>query len=208
MIYRAALYQTTDEMVTMITKNVEILHSLRGQLLVAMPQIDDNRFRRSVIMMCQHDSEAAMGLVINKINPDLDFDKLRSKLKLKRAFFDGETPIFDGGPVESGRGFVLHSSDQMLPDSLPIGADMAMSVHISMINEIAQGTGPHFHRVMLGYAGWDKGQLEDELRQGLWFNLTASQEFIFTNPVETLWERCFALGGFDAANLSPHSGSA
>ena len=104
----------------MIPKNVEILNSLRGQLLVAMPHCDDARFKRTVIFMCQHDNEAAMGLVINKTIPNLDLNQLRSQLKLNRAFFDGETPIFAGGPMENARGFVLHSSDQMFPDSLPV----------------------------------------------------------------------------------------
>lgn len=195
-------------MVTMITKNVEILNSLRGQLLVAMPHIDDARFKRSVILLCQHDNEAAMGLVLNKVIPNLDLNALRSKLKLKRAFFDGEMPIFDGGPVETGRGFVLHSNDQMIPDSLPVGDDMAMSIHVSMINEIASGTGPASHRIMLGYAGWDKGQLEDEMREGLWFHMSATNEFIFKTDASLLWEKCFATAGFDAARLSPQSGSA
>ena len=192
----------------MITKNVEILHSLRGQLLVAMPHIDDDRFKRTVILMCQHDNEAAMGLTINKIIPKLDLNALRSKLKLKRAFFDGDMPIFQGGPVENGRGFVLHSSDQMLPDSLPIGDDLAMSVQVSMINEIAAGTGPHNHRIMLGYAGWEPGQLEGEMREGMWFNISSSLDVIFTTPAEQLWDKCFALAGYNAASLSPHSGSA
>ena len=192
----------------MITKNVEILHSLRGQLLVAMPHIDDDRFKRAVILMCQHDNEAAMGLTINKIIPNLDLNALRSKLKLKRAFFDGDMPIFQGGPVENGRGFVLHSSDQMLPDSLPIGDDLAMSVQVSMINEIAAGTGPHHHRIMLGYACWEPGQLEGEMRESMWFNISASLDVIFTTPAEQLWDKCFALAGYNAASLSPHSGSA
>ena len=192
----------------MITKNVEILHSLRGQLLVAMPHIDDDRFKRAVILMCQHDNEAAKGLTINKIIPNLDLNALRSKLKLKRAFFDGDMPIFQGGPVENGRGFVLHSSDQMLPDSLPIGDDLAMSVQVSMINEIAAGTGPHHHRIMLGYACWEPGQLEGEMRESMWFNISASLDVIFTTPAEQLWDKCFALAGYNAASLSPHSGSA
>jgi putative transcriptional regulator len=192
----------------MITKNVEILHSLRGQLLVAMPHIDDERFKRAVIVMCQHDNEAAMGLTINKIIPKLDLNALRSKLKLKRAFFDGDMPIFQGGPVENGRGFVLHSSDQMLPDSLPIGDDLAMSVQVSMINEIAAGTGPNHHRIMLGYAGWEPGQLEGEMREGMWFNMSANLDVIFSTPADKLWDKCFALAGYNAASLSPHSGTA
>ena len=193
---------------TMITKNVEILNSIRGQLLVAMPHIDDTRFKHAVIMMCQHDSEAAMGLMLNKPKANLDLNELRQKLKLKQGFFDGDEPIYDGGPVENGRGFVLHSSDQMLPDSLPVGADMGMSVQISIINDIAAGTGPMKHRIMLGYAGWDKDQLEDELRAGMWFHMTATTEFVFDIPADQLWQRCFAASGYNAASLSPHAGSA
>ncbi|MGC6516669.1 MAG: YqgE/AlgH family protein [Candidatus Puniceispirillaceae bacterium] len=192
----------------MIPKSVEILNSLRGQLLVAMPHMDDPRFKQAVIMMCQSDKETAMGLMLNKIVPDMDLNKLRSKLKLKRAFFDGEEPVYQGGPVESGRGFVLHSSDQMLPDSLPIGEELAMSVQISMINEIAAGTGPKYHRIMLGYAGWDKGQIEKELRDGMWFHISATSHLIFETPVEDLWKRCYHEAGFDAARLSPQAGSA
>ncbi len=192
----------------MIAKNVEILNSLKGQLLVAMPQIEDPRFKRSVIMMCQFDGETAMGLVINKVSADMDLDKLRQKLELKKAFFDGDMPIYQGGPVEAGRGFVLHSSDQMLPESLPVGDDMALSTQISMINEIAAGTGPKYHRIMLGYAGWDKGQLEQEMREGSWFHMTANLSFIFETPVEELWQACFSASGFDAAAMSPHSGRA
>lgn len=192
----------------MIAKNVEILNSICGQLLVAMPHMEDRRFRQSVILMCQFDSETAMGLVINKVLPDMDLNKLRSKLRLKRAFFDGDVPVYHGGPVETGRGFVLHSSDQMLPDSLPIGQDIAMSTQISMMNEIASGTGPRLHRIMLGYAGWDKGQLERELKDGTWFHMTADPEFIFGTAPDELWAKCYQASGFNAASLSPHAGSA
>ena len=195
-------------MVAMIPKNVEILNSIRGQLLVAMPHMDDPRFKQAVIVMCQHDNEAAMGLVINKALPDLDLNGLRATLKRDDAFFHGDMPIFSGGPVESGRGFVLHSADQMLPDSLPVGEDMAMSVHMSMMDEIAAGTGPHHHRIMLGYAGWDKGQLEAEFREGLWFHVSASQEVIFETEQDKLWQTCFGLAGFNAATYSSSAGSA
>ena len=149
-----------------------------------------------------------MGLVLNKPKPNLDLNELRNKLKLSEAFFEGDEPIYDGGPVENGRGFVLHSNDQMLPDSLPVGDEMAMSVHLSMINEIAAGTGPLHHRIMLGYAGWDKDQLEQELRAGMWFHMTATMALIFDTPSDHLWERCYAAAGYNAASLSPHAGSA
>ena len=192
----------------MIPKNPEVLNSIRGQLLVAMPQIEDKRFRKSVILMCQFDSETAMGLIINKPQPKLDLDGLCKKLKLSPAFFHGDMPIYDGGPVENTRGFVIHSQDQMLPDSLPIGDGIAMSTQLSMIKEIAAGTGPKCHQIMLGYAGWDKGQLESEMKEGSWFHLSVSADFIFNTPFEKMWHKCFEISGFDAASLSPNAGSA
>ena len=192
----------------MIPKNPEVLNSIRGQLLVAMPQIEDKRFRQSVILMCQFDSETAMGLIINKPQPKLDLDGLCKKLKLPPAFFHGDMPIYDGGPVENTRGFVIHSQDQMLPDSLPIGDGIAMSTQLSMIKEIAAGTGPKCHQIMLGYAGWDKGQLESEMKEGSWFHLSVSADFIFNTPFEKMWPKCFEISGFDAASLSPNAGSA
>ncbi|MGC6537600.1 MAG: YqgE/AlgH family protein [Candidatus Puniceispirillaceae bacterium] len=192
----------------MIQKDVEILNSVRGQLLVAMPQIEDGRFKQAVILMCQHDDQAAMGVVINKPHQKLDLNGLREKLSLSQAQFDGDMPIYAGGPVEAGRGFVLHSVDQMLPDSLPVGRDLALSFQVSIIDEIASGTGPMQHRIMLGYAGWDEGQLEEELKDGVWFHLEASPELIFDTPPELLWQSCFAAKGFNAASLSPDAGSA
>ena len=192
----------------MIQKDVEILNSVRGQLLVAMPQIEDGRFKQAVILMCQHDDQAAMGVVINKPHQKLDLNGLREKLSLSQAQFDGNMPIYAGGPVEAGRGFVVHSVDQMLPDSLPVGRDLALSFQVSIIDEIASGTGPMQHRIMLGYAGWDEGQLEEELKDGVWFHLEASPELIFDTPPELLWQSCFAAKGFNAASLSPEAGSA
>lgn len=192
----------------MIQKDVEILNSVRGQLLVAMPQIEDGRFKQAVILMCQHDDQAAMGVVINKPHQKLDLNGLREKLSLSQAQFDGDMPIYAGGPVEAGRGFVVHSVDQMLPDSLPVGRDLALSFQVSIIDEIASGTGPMQHRIMLGYAGWDEGQLEEELKDGVWFHLEASPELIFDTPPELLWQSCFAAKGFNAASLSPEAGSA
>ena len=192
----------------MITKNVEILNSIRGQLLVAMPHMDDERFKQSVILMCQHDNEAAMGLVINKVMPHLDLNSLRKKLPAKRAFLTGMCRFMLVGLLKVGVALLCILLIRCFQIPLPVGSDMGMSTQLSMINEIAAGTGPSHHRIMLGYAGWDKGQLESELREGLWFHTTASLEFIFHTPPEALWDKCFALAGFNAATLSPKSGSA
>ena len=188
--------------------NVEILNTMRGQLLVAMPHIGDDRFQQTVILMCQHDDQAAMGFVLNKPHRKMDLNGLRKKLSMGPAQFQGDMPIYAGGPVEKGRGFVVHSSDQMLPDSLAIGEELAVSFQTSVINEIACGTGPMRHRIMLGYAGWEAGQLEDELREGVWFHIPADPEIIFDTKIEHLWQRCFTQIGFDAASISPIAGTA
>ena len=121
----------------------------------------DPRFRRAVIFICQHDTEAAMGLVINQPNTDLSFKKLVEHLNLNQSCLDTEGPVYTG-PVEPQRGYILHTDDQMLAETIPIANGICLSLHVDMISEITRGLGPSFVRVMLGYAGWSAGQLEDE----------------------------------------------
>ena len=132
--------------------------SLAGHLLVATPQMTDPRFKRAVIFICQHDTKAAMGLVINKPNTDLSFKKLAEHLNLDKSCLDSEEPVYTGGPVEPQRGYILHTDDQMLPETIPIANGICLSLHVDMVSEISRGLGPSFAKVMLGYAGWSAGQ--------------------------------------------------
>lgn len=182
--------------------------SLAGHLLVATPQMTDPRFRRAVIFMCQHDTEAAMGLIINQPNTDLSFQKLTEHLNLEQPCLDTDEPVFTGGPVEPQRGYILHTDDQMLPETIPIANGICLSLHVDMIAEITRGLGPSFSKVMLGYAGWSAGQLEDEMRENMWVHLPASTDILFRTDTESLWNKSFARIGLNPATLSSTSGTA
>ena len=185
-----------------------LCESLAGHLLVATPQMTDPRFRRAVIFICQHDTEAAMGLVINQPNTDLSFKKLVEHLNLNQACLATEDPIYKGGPVEPQRGYILHSDDQMLPETIPIANGICLSLHVDMISEITRGLGPTFARVMLGYAGWSAGQLEDEMRENMWVHLPATTDILFKTDTDDLWDKSFARIGLNPAKLSSTSGTA
>ena len=182
--------------------------SLAGHLLVATPQMTDPRFRRAVIFMCQHDTEAAMGLVVNQPNTDLSLQKLTEHLNLNQPSLDTTEPVYTGGPVEPQRGYILHTDDQMLPETIPIANGICLSLHVDMIAEITRGFGPAFAKVMLGYAGWSAGQLEDEMRENMWVHLPATTDILFRTDTDFLWEKSFARIGLNPATLSSTSGTA
>ena len=134
--------------------------SLQGHLLIAHPQIDDGRFAKAVIMMCQHDGNSAMGVVINHRAARMNLGKLYATLDIGTPRFCADQPVHIGGPVESNRGFVLHSQDHMLPESMPITPDIGLTSSIEILRDITNGTGPVHSLVSLGCAGWHAGQLE------------------------------------------------
>ena len=182
--------------------------SLAGHLLVATPQMTDPRFKRAVIFICQHDTKAAMGLVINKPNTDLSFKKLAEHLNLDQSCLDSEEPVYTGGPVEPQRGYILHTDDQMLPETIPIANGICLSLHVDMVSEISRGLGPSFAKVMLGYAGWSAGQLEHEMRENMWVHLPATADILFQTNINDLWDKSFALIGLNPATLSSTAGTA
>ena len=182
--------------------------SLAGHLLVATPQMTDPRFRRSVIFICQHDAESAMGLVINQPNDDLSLKELAEYLQPNQPCLDTESPVFIGGPVEPQRGYILHTDDQMLPETIPIANGICLSLHVDMISEIIRGLGPALTRVMLGYAGWSAGQLEDEMRENMWVHLPATTDILFKTHTDELWNTSFSRIGLNPATLSSTSGTA
>ena len=190
------------------TKQPAIFSSLVGHFLVAAPHMNDERFFQTVIYMCQHDAEGAMGLIVNKPMEGLNFAALSTSLDIGAPRNDPERPIFTGGPVESKRGYILHSQDQMMPETISITETVALSLQIDMLNDIALGLGPTQLKIMLGYTGWDSGQLENEMREGIWFHLPAQDALLFDAQTDHLWESVFQLAGFDAGALSAQSGNA
>ena len=182
--------------------------SLAGQLLVATPQMTDPRFQHRALFICQHNETAAMGLIINQPSPDITISNLSDQLNLDHPRFDPQSPIYIGGPVEPQRGYILHTDDQMMPQSLHVTDDICLSMHVDMIAEITRGLGPLHAKIMLGYAGWKAGQLEEEMRQSMWIHFPAKSEMLFNTDDKKIWQQCYEIMGINAGSLSPQSGTA
>lgn len=182
--------------------------SLQGQLLIASPHIDDSRFDKTVILMCQHDQNSAMGLVLNKLAIELKLGDLYEKLDIGAPRFNAANPVHIGGPVDSNRGFVLHSQDHMLPDSVPVTHDIGLTASIEILRDITDGVGPVHTLISLGCAGWSAGQLDQEMAENVWLNLPASPELVFETERPALWQQAFNRLGVDPAYYAGTSGNA
>lgn len=181
---------------------------LTGKLLVAMPGMGDARFERAVIFICAHSGEGAMGLMINKPTPELKFADLLEQLEIPISG-DPATQIYVGGPVEHGRGFVLHSSDYELPDAtMCVNPRFGMTATIDVLRDIAEGHGPRKSLLTLGYSGWAPGQLEGELRANGWLICDADEGLIFGTEPDARWNATLERIGVDPRLLSGDGGSA
>jgi putative transcriptional regulator len=188
---------------------------LDGQLLLAMPVMSDPRFSRSVIYMCAHSEDGAMGLVINQRASHISFPDLLSKLNIVPSTAEGISDdvrgmsIHVGGPVETGRGFVLHSSDYFVNDAtLPIENGVCLTATIDILRAIAAGNGPNRAILALGYAGWSPGQLESEIQANGWLNCPADPDLIFGTDLESKYGRALAKIGIDPSHLVSDAGHA
>ncbi len=189
---------------------------LDGQLLIAMPLMTDRRFARSVVYLCAHSEDGAMGLIINQRAPHISFPDLLERLGIVPSDTgDGlsneklSMSIHVGGPVEMGRGFVLHSSDYFVNDStLPIEDGVCLTATIDILKAIAAGEGPNKAILALGYAGWSPGQLESEIQANGWLNCPADLGLIFSPDVESKYTRAFAKIGIDPSHLVSDAGHA
>jgi putative transcriptional regulator len=187
---------------------------LDGQLLVAMPIMTDRRFARSVIYMCAHSSEGAMGLIINQRAPRISFRELLQQLSIVGGDGNGEADLIDvdvhvGGPVETGRGFVLHSADYFAADStLPIDEGVSLTATIDILKAIAGGRGPDRAILALGYAGWRAGQLESEIQANGWLHCPADPDILFDRDLGNKYERALSKIGIDPSHLVSDAGHA
>jgi putative transcriptional regulator len=182
--------------------------SLTGQLLVAMPHMADPRFARSVVYLCAHSSEGAMGLVVNRLIDSLSFASLLDQLGVEVQAPGADMPIHFGGPVESSRGFVLHSADYVQDSTLVIDDDIALTATIDVLKAIARGEGPKRRVLALGYAGWAAGQLDAEIQANGWLLVPADDKLVFDAGNDTKWERAMAKIGVDLTLLSSEAGHA
>ena len=185
------------------------MSSLTGQLLVAMPQMQDPRFARSVVYMCAHSEEAgAMGLVVNKTIDALTLDELCSHLNIEPARLNQSRPVHFGGPVDPGRGFVLHSADYREEGTLEIDGGFAMTATIDILRAMSKGEGPRQTLLALGYAGWAPGQLDAEIQANGWLSVAADAGLVFGEADERKWERALAKLGVSPSMLSGDAGHA
>ena len=179
-----------------------------GQLLIAMPGMRDGRFAKSVIYMCAHSEEGAMGLVLNQRLDSLKFAELISQLELDEKHLSEDVPVHFGGPVESGRGFVLHTSDYRQDATLEVVNGVALTATVDILKAIAQGKGPQKSLLALGYAGWGPGQLDKEIRANGWLQVPSDSEIIFDIEPDTKWDRAIQRLGIDPRMLSDDVGHA
>ena len=189
---------------------------LDGQLLIAMPAMGDARFSRSVIYLCAHSSEGAMGIVINQRAPNISFTELLEQLDIVPSEDRIALPaglsamkVHLGGPVETGRGFVLHSADYFKADStLPINESVCLTATVDILRDIAKGSGPNKALLALGYAGWAPGQLDDEIQANGWLNCPADPELVFDPAIDRKYHRALNRLGIDPIRLVNDSGHA
>jgi putative transcriptional regulator len=187
----------------------EFVSSLTGQLLVAMPQMQDPRFARSVVYLCAHSEDAgAMGLVINKTIDALTVDELCAHLNIEPPRRDSPRPVHFGGPVDPGRGFVLHSADYREEATLDIGDAFAMTATLDILRAIGKGEGPRQSLLALGYAGWAPGQLDAEIQANGWLSVAADAGLVFDEAQDSKWQRALAKLGVSPSSLSTDSGHA
>lgn len=187
--------------------------SLNGRLLIAMPHMQDARFQRSVIYMCFHNAEGAFGLVINKPVERLTFPGLLEQLSITPSASDAKTlleqPILLGGPVETGRGFVLHSNDYACESAtLRVSDDISLTGTVDALRAMTANPPPKRALFALGYAGWGAGQLESEIQANGWLHCDADPELVFDNDLESKYTRALDCLGVDIAALSGSSGNA
>ncbi len=181
---------------------------LTGQLLIAMPNMADPRFARTVIYMCAHSAEGAMGLVINKPMPSISFRELLEQLDIPSGEAVAMLRVHLGGPVESGRGFVLHTADFVREGTMVVDGRVALTATIDILRAIAAGEGPQQHLLALGYAGWGPGQLDAEIQANGWLHAPADETILFDADLSTKWERAIAKLGVSPAMLSGEAGHA
>lgn len=189
---------------------------LDGQLLVAMPVMEDERFARSVIYVCAHSAEGAMGIIVNRPAGSIDFPELLVQLEIIDKADQIKLPenaesmrVLKGGPVETGRGFVLHSSDFFIKDAtLPIDNGICLTATVDILKAIAKGAGPKRAILALGYAGWAPGQLENEIQENGWLHCAADPDLIFGADIEDKYSRALLKIGIEPGMLSNEAGHA
>jgi putative transcriptional regulator len=190
--------------------------SLVGRFLVAAPSMPDERFQRSVVFICKHDDEGALGIIVNNKVDDLPLGQVFKQLGIDVPKATDEKPVLFGGPVETSRGLVLHSADYTREETLLIDGGMALTASLEILKDMAGGTGPKNAWLALGHSGWAPGQLDQEMQDNAWLVVDGDAELVFDADFEAKWQRALdRLGGkgtigrhFDLASYSHQTGRA
>ncbi len=192
-----------------------MIHNLSGKLLLATPSMADNFFQDSVVLLCHHDDDGSMGLVLNHTQDISVFDVLddmglctepRARAEAQMSFED--KPVFEAGPVDGFRGFVLHDSNNIYESTMDLSEDLYLTTSKDVLEDLAKGRGPQRFLLLLGYAGWESGQLEDELIANDWLLAEPSQTLIFDAPCEHRWALGARSIGFERSQLISQVGHA
>jgi putative transcriptional regulator len=187
---------------------MEMQGSLVSQLLIAMPGMPDPNFNSTVTLICEHNNEGALGIVINRPT-NLKLGGLFEQLALEEADTTAaRRPVLSGGPVARERGFVLHNPGLAFESSMSVSEEIQLTLSRDVLDALAAGRGPDKSLVALGYAGWEPGQLEAEMLANTWLNVPASPEIVFDLPFGQRWSHAAATLGIDISRLSPHAGHA
>jgi len=181
---------------------------LTGQFLIAMPSMPDPRFARAVIYICSHGPNGAMGLVLNRFFGEANFHILLQQLNISATSETPDLVVHFGGPVETGRGFVLHSPEYLREGTTRIDDNVSLSATVEILQAIASGAGPERVLMALGYTGWGAGQLDAEIKANGWLTSPADDSILFDDEVDTKWERALAKIGISPMMLSGDAGHA
>jgi len=182
--------------------------NLTNHFLIAMPGLMDSNFRRTVTYICEHSEGGAMGIVLNRPT-ELQLDDILGQLEIESSDPEsGARPIYVGGPVQTERGFVLHADDSEWDSTLHVSPGISVTTSRDILEAMACGEGPKKSLIALGYAGWDQGQLEEELGANAWLSGPADQQIIFDLPAEQRWQAAARLLGVDLNLLSGETGHA
>lgn len=182
-------------------------NTLKNQFLIAMPSLDDDHFSQTVSLLCEHSDEGAIGLVINRPT-DLRLAHMLEQLGLDHERIDSEAIVYWGGPVQPERGFVIHTPPGGWESSLQLDSDLYITTSRDILQAISSGEGPQQYCVVLGYAGWGAGQLEDEILHNAWLNTPASRQILFEVPPAKRWQAATRLLGVDVSQLAGGAGHA
>lgn len=184
------------------------MSSLEGQLLIAMPGMEDPNFNETVTFICKHDADGAIGIVVNRPS-EMSLGEVCRQLEFEGDLGDSaEQPIMNGGPVHPDRGFVLHQSEQAFDSTFDPGAEVKVTVSQDILKSIARGDGPRPALVALGYAGWASGQLESEIAANAWLSVPASPSILFDTPIGQRWREAAKLLGVDIRQVTSYAGHA